>query len=264
MAWISVHEDVDGPKLRKLAKLVGCSRLEALGALVAIWLWSIKNADESGLIKSADRSDIADVISAKLSDGYSAKDVVDAMVDSGWIDEVDGDLYLHDWDCWQEMWYKYLNRRERDTERKRLERMAKKDRAGGNEAPGDPDDSAEAPRLDDTGAHDETDRGTKTPPKPKYQVAFEEFWSVYPRRIGKGEAYKKYNARRKDGYSDEQLVEAARRYAEECRRKGTEPEFIKHPKTFLSDTMPFTDYLPKNDGQQQADASDENPFNEYR
>ena len=36
----------------------------------------------------------------------------------------------------------------------------------------------------------------------EYAVAFEEFWKVYPRKVDKGNAYKKYQARLNDGYSD--------------------------------------------------------------
>lgn len=48
MAWISVHEDVVGSKLRKLSNEVGCSQAEALGILNVIWLWGLKNADQTG------------------------------------------------------------------------------------------------------------------------------------------------------------------------------------------------------------------------
>ena len=44
MAWISVHEQVIGGKLRSLAKEIGCSQNEALGILIRLWLWAINNA----------------------------------------------------------------------------------------------------------------------------------------------------------------------------------------------------------------------------
>ncbi len=61
MAWISVHEQVkDHHKTRELAKLLSCSRHEAIGLLVSLWLWGINNADSSGVIRSATEQDIAD------------------------------------------------------------------------------------------------------------------------------------------------------------------------------------------------------------
>lgn len=108
-----------GPKLRHLAKLSGLSKNEALGTLAVLWLWGIKNAEPSGLIKSADKHDVADAISSGLSESIEAIHVVNCMAEAGWIDEREGNLYLHDWDEWQEMWYGYLSRKERDASRKR-------------------------------------------------------------------------------------------------------------------------------------------------
>ena len=72
-------------------------------------------------------------------------------------------------------------------------------------------------------------------------------------------AYKKYQTRRKDGYSAEELLAAAQAYASECKRKKTEKEYIKHPKTFLGDAMPFVEYIPKQPAQ-PALKPGENPF----
>ena len=95
-----------------------------------------------------------------------------------------------------------------------------------------------------------------------YTPAFEEFWQIYPRKADKAQAYKKYNARIKDGYSHEQLCEAAKNYAEQCKRDRTEEKFIKHAKTFLGESTPFLDYLPNNALQTSMEvvSDDENPF----
>jgi len=58
MAWISVHESVDGPKLRKLYKQLGCSKFEAVGILNFLWFWGLTNAEKDGLILYADKEDI--------------------------------------------------------------------------------------------------------------------------------------------------------------------------------------------------------------
>lgn len=94
-----------------------------------------------------------------------------------------------------------------------------------------------------------------------YPTDFEEFWSIYPRKADKAQAYKKYKARLEDGFSHEQMSEAARNYAEQCRRDRTEEKYIKHGKTFLGEATPFLDYLPKNVPQASTEsADDENPF----
>ena len=97
-----------------------------------------------------------------------------------------------------------------------------------------------------------------------YSVHFEELWKVYPRKKEKAKAYKYYLARLKDGFSEEELLTAAQRYAEECREKHTEERYIKHGATFLSANTPFTDYLAKgdeNDGE--PDNQDRRPASDY-
>ena len=97
-----------------------------------------------------------------------------------------------------------------------------------------------------------------------YSVHFEEFWKAYPRKKEKAKAHKCYLARLKDGFSEEELLTAAQRYAEECREKHTEERYIKHGATFLSANTPFTDYLTKgdeNDGE--SDDQDRRPASDY-
>lgn len=81
--------------------------------------------------------------------------------------------------------------------------------------------------------------------KNDYSDTFLEFWKLYPRKEGKGDAYKKYNARLNNGFSPEEILTATRNYIAEIEKRHTEPQYIKHPKTFLADTLPFTDYLNK-------------------
>ena len=76
-----------------------------------------------------------------------------------------------------------------------------------------------------------------------YTQNFEAFWKVYPRKKDKGAAFKKYCARINSGFSEEQLLEAAKKYASECEENETEQKYIKHAATFLGDNTPFTYYL---------------------
>jgi hypothetical protein len=142
MPWIAVHEEVLGSKLRGLRKEVECSEAEALGILTVFWLWARKNADVDGLLGNADRKDVANAISPYL-DGLDAKKVTEALIRHGWLDEVDGSLYVHDWYEWQQYWYGYLDKKERDKQRKRLERERR--RAEAQEEPEPPEAPAEPP-----------------------------------------------------------------------------------------------------------------------
>lgn len=258
MAWISVHEQVIGGKLRTLAKRIGCSQNEALGMLVSLWLWGINNADVSGRITGASREDVAKIINIGIDDRLNAVDAVDALIDTGWID-LDSDLFLHDWQEWQAQWYKALKVRERDAERKRKERTEKKaesasDPSGRKEKRMEKDKSIPPLTLPPIDSQ-------KSQMEP-YTKEFENWWNTYPRKIGKGDAYKKYKARLNDGWTPEELLEAAVNYRKRTIGDRTDPKYIKHPKTFLSDTTPFTDFINKKNEKAQGN-NDDNPYEEW-
>lgn len=78
-----------------------------------------------------------------------------------------------------------------------------------------------------------------------YTCAFAEFWKEYPRKKEKAKAYKCYQARLKDGYSEEELLTSAKAYKKECEERNTEERYIKLPATFLGPSTPFLDYLQK-------------------
>lgn len=257
MAWISVHESVDGPKLRNLYKNIGCSKFEALGILNFLWLWGLKNADKDGLVQFADRGDIERYLYG-VGAGCSVhpERIVDALIETGWIDKIPNGIYLHDWEEWQKQWYKAKSRRESDARRKAERRR------------GVLDEDEPVQTALSLGPEEEVE--TKAPEKKpeektsKYSKDFEAFWSHYPRKNDKGAAYKKYMARIRDGFSPEELLLAAMEYARQCAKNKTQLEFIKHAKTFLSDTLPFTDYIRKN--AVAGDAEEEqggNPFAEF-
>ena len=97
----------------------------------------------------------------------------------------------------------------------------------------------------------------------EYSKDFEAFWEVYPRKVGKGEAYKKYKARLNDGWSETELLEAAKNYAGRVARERTEKKYIKHAKTFLSENTPFTDFLPNEKDTEKILSEDcDNPYAE--
>lgn len=76
-----------------------------------------------------------------------------------------------------------------------------------------------------------------------YTPDFEEFWLVYPRKKVKVGAYAKWKTLLKDGYTPEQIITAAKNYAEECRLRQRSIEVIKHPSTFLGPSRPLDDYM---------------------
>jgi hypothetical protein len=90
-----------------------------------------------------------------------------------------------------------------------------------------------------------------------YSASFLKFWEVYPRKKEKTRAYKCYQARVKDGYTEEELLRAATAYGRQCRKAKTEERFIKLPSTFLSNSTPFTDYLELGEKKKNAEYSNQ-------
>ena len=245
MAWISVDQKVLGGKLRKTFKDIGCSRSEALGILVSLWLWAVDNTDQDGLIIGADRQDIAEQIRIGV-DGLDPEMVVDHLIANGWIDEPEtGRLYIHDWFEWRSFYIKYMDGKKKHSERQKEYMSRKRTQNDVN---------------DDVIADVKNDISEKK--NSQYSTDFEEFWKVYPRHDDKGMAYKKYKARLNDGFTPDQLITAASRYAEQIRKERTEKKYTKQAKTFLSDTLPFTDYLPRMQEQpaEQNSGAVTNPF----
>lgn len=78
-----------------------------------------------------------------------------------------------------------------------------------------------------------------------YSANFDAFWSAYPRKKEKSKAYKCYQARLNDGFSESELLEAAEKYAQECKKDHREEKYIKLAATFIGPSTPFTDYLRK-------------------
>lgn len=174
MAWISVHDHVDGGKLRELAKEIGCSKKEALGILISLWLWGLNNADRTGKLRSCDKSDVAEEVSKGISAGLDPYGIVDNLICQQWIDkEEDGTLYLHDWDVWQEQWYKFLSTKEYDAERKRKERARKKAEAQKEEKTDNPEDNPQdSPPESPTDKKEKPKKPTKKKPEKKQYTDF--------------------------------------------------------------------------------------------
>ena len=81
-----------------------------------------------------------------------------------------------------------------------------------------------------------------------YSCAFEELWKAYPRKKEKSVAYKAYKATLNKGFSEDELMTAVKRYAEECKKEQRESRYIKLCSTFLGPNTPFMDYLGEENG----------------
>ena len=78
-----------------------------------------------------------------------------------------------------------------------------------------------------------------------YTPFFEEFWSVYPRRVEKKRCFSVWNARLRDGVEPATMIRAAAAYAADVRKQGTEEPFIKHPSTFIGPSLIFEEWADR-------------------
>lgn len=267
-AWFQVQvELITHPKTTRLRKKLGCSQGEAAGIILGLFTWGVEHTSKEGFFIYEDEGDFASYLQyVNAGSKLTPESMVEGLKEAGWLDITESGPRIHDWDTWQAALYKAKEQREKDAARKRKIRRNELPDQLPNEGNGKiPDVPQKCPQDSSLGSPQEKPEPPPAPVPPKYTPAFEAFWEEYPRQIGKGEAYKKYKTRRKDGYSDEELLQAAKNYANQCRKLSTQKEYIKHPKTFLSDSLPFLDFLPKRDtpepSQQLPDTS--NPFAIY-
>jgi hypothetical protein len=71
--------------------------------------------------------------------------------------------------------------------------------------------------------------------RPADDPLFDEFWAVYPRRVGKIGAQSIWPKVIRQGAAPRQIISAAERFRDECRASGTEKRFIPHPASWLRD-----------------------------
>lgn len=87
-----------------------------------------------------------------------------------------------------------------------------------------------------TNSKSKSNKEKNTPPQ------FDEFWSVFPRRISKQDAIKTWSKLLKDGVDPSDVIKAAQNYANDCTLNGTETRYIKHPASFLNNER-WKDFL---------------------
>lgn len=109
---------------------------------------------------------------------------------------------------------------------------------------GEDNEKTEEGHIEDTEeTRKSTNKNDKETKKEIYTPQFDEFWSVYPRKVSKTDAVKAWNTLIKSGTSIDEIITATRNYATECQNK--EMQFIKHAATFLKNDR-WKDYLEAN------------------
>jgi hypothetical protein len=230
--WIESHETLGAhPKTRKLAHLLGVSKVTAIGHLHVFWWWALNYAQDGDL----SRWDVLDIAIGAEWDGDPDL-FVDAMTKAGFLED-DG-LIIHDWHDYAG---KLIARRKANAERMRQARAEQEDgtsdarvqhvRSTQRACVERPNQTKPNQTEED---HNESERADALDHSPLQDRLFERFWNAYPRKTGKGAARKVWS-RLKPGTElvDRMLVSVAaqKRSAQWLEGNG---KFIPHPATWLN------------------------------
>ena len=86
-----------------------------------------------------------------------------------------------------------------------------------------------------------------------FEDDFEQAWREYPKKAGKGQAFRAYQSRRRAGRDPQLLFTATCNYAKWVKAQGTKDRYIKHGSTFFGPDEPWTDYLEDTLGRSLPD-----------
>lgn len=114
MAWYEAHQTLaKHPKTLRLASLINCERRYAVGLLHDLFTWGLDAAKKDGTIPGLSKIEIASALDFTGKKGAS---VVDALVESGYLEIVNGCYKIHDW---YDYAGKFVDKRESDKQRKK-------------------------------------------------------------------------------------------------------------------------------------------------
>lgn len=77
-------------------------------------------------------------------------------------------------------------------------------------------------------------RQGKKAEEPDYTESFNEFYSLYPKKVAKQHALKAYIKRMKEGIEPETIISGLRKYLDFISNGGIKTQYIKHPATWLN------------------------------
>ena len=244
MAWIQVHQTLkDHRKLFDAADELEVSPPHMMGLLVSFWLWALDNAPSGNLEGITPRM----IARAAQWEGPAEK-LTAALIRAGWLDENDGgELEIHDW---YEYAGKLIDQRQAEKERSQRRRAAAAAASCGNDddqqttagrpkgsrgkAAGRVDQSREDQTREETTPPAPSDEGNGEAKKSLVEVRFDEFWSSYPKKVGKQAALKAWKRINPNAELHDKImraVDSQKRWEQWRRDNG---RYIPNPTTWLN------------------------------
>ena len=241
MAWIESHQEVGRhPKTKKLARLLGVSLPAAVGHLHYLWWWALDFAQD-GVLDKYDAEDIADAMQWE----GDADQLVEALLSSGYIDDTDDGLVVHDW---AEYAGKLLERRAKDRARKRAATEASdspqdfRRNSNGTDEEGEETPSASFVTVPNSTIpnhtlHDRTlpdSTETTSEAQTLQERRFTEFWQAYPKKVGKASCLKAWKKLKPTTELFDHIMTSlgSQKHSGQWQREGG--RFIPNPLTWLN------------------------------
>ena len=233
MAWIESHQELGRhPKIKRLANATGLTKAAAIGYLHLLWWWALDYAQD-GVITHYSAEEIAD--GAQWDGDPDA--FLNALIESGFVDEGNGKLVIHDW---HEYAGRLIEKRQANRMRSQRARDANKHESVSTER---------EPNAYDTHTERIPYRAT-VPNQPNSTVpnrtipyhttdmsdvdAFYEFWKLYPKKVGKGEAKKAWGKIKPGKALTETILAAIPRALQSDQWRRENGRFIPNPATWLN------------------------------
>lgn len=124
MAWIEIHQALfTHRKTLKVAELLGLPDVYAAAHLIALWSWALDNAQDAVLPESSR------IVARAAQWPGNPDEFVQALIDSEFVDVLDGRLIIHDWDSYAG---RLIEKRQANAERMRIARAARKPERAAN------------------------------------------------------------------------------------------------------------------------------------
>ncbi len=93
-AWMELHNTLlDHPKVFRLSRSLQTNKFTALGVVTALWCWACRNAEDGDLSKYS-----AHEIARGISWHRKVDFLFKGLIEAGFVDDIEGRLFIHDWD----------------------------------------------------------------------------------------------------------------------------------------------------------------------
>lgn len=248
MGWIKVEQSlITHHKTYALADALNISTAEAVGILVGLWTWALDNVDENGTLP-----DMSNRMMQRIS-GSSEDGILPALIEIGFIDEYPDGHRIHDWQsfggrCIAER-KAYEDRLEKARKAQAEYRERKKEKALSNRYDNEnitidgysditiaskEKKRKEKKRVEKNNIYTPSSASEKKDDKQELEVAFEVFWSHYPKKNDKQNARKAFLKLNPDSSLLKKMTDAVDKQKTSSQWKEDGGRYIPYGATWLN------------------------------